>query len=56
MTSINTGTSMNDTSSLRSRTVNKTENGTTIVSGNDNSDKDLFLKLLVAQMKNQRSI
>ena len=27
MTSINTGTSMNDTSSLRSRTVNKTENG-----------------------------
>lgn len=53
MTSINTGTSMNDTSSLRSRTVNKTENGTTIVSGNDNSDKDLFLKLLVAQMKNQ---
>ena len=53
MTSINTGSSMNDTSSLRSRTVNKTENGTTIVSGNDNSDKDLFLKLLVAQMKNQ---
>ena len=53
MASINTGTSMNDTSSLRSRTVNKTENGTTIVSGNDNSDKDLFLKLLVAQMKNQ---
>ena len=53
MTSINTGTSMNDTSSLRSRTVNNTENGTTIVSGNDNSDKDLFLKLLVAQMKNQ---
>ena len=55
MTSINTGTSMNDTSSLRSRTVNKTENGTTIVSGNDNSDKDLFLKLLVAQMKNIKS-
>ena len=51
MTSINTGTSMNDTSSLRSRAVNKTENGTTIVSGNDNSDKDLFLKLLVAQIK-----
>ena len=42
MTSINTGTSMNDTSSLRSRTVNKTENGTTIVSGNDNSDQDPF--------------
>lgn len=52
MTNINTSTSINDTSNLKSRSVNKTENGTTIVSGN-NSDKDLFLKLLVAQMKNQ---
>ena len=47
MTSINTNTS------LQSRSVNKTERGTTIVSANDNSNKDLFLKLLVAQMKNQ---
>ena len=46
-------TNINSTTSLQSRSVNKTERGTTIVSGNDNSDKDLFLKLLVAQMKNQ---
>ena len=46
-------TDINSTSSLQSRSVNKTERGTTIVSGNNNSDKDLFLKLLVAQMKNQ---
>lgn len=53
MTNINTSTSIKDTSSLKSRTVNKTENGTTIVTGSQKSDKDLFLKLLVAQMKNQ---
>ena len=53
MTNINTSTSMQDTSSLKSRSVSKTENGTTIVSGSYNNDKDLFLKLLVAQMKNQ---
>ena len=47
MTSINTNTS------LQSRSINKTERGTPIVSANDNSNKDLFLKLLVAQMKNQ---
>ena len=41
---------------LRSRTVNKTENGTTIVSGNDNSDKDLFLKLLDSSNEKSRSI
>lgn len=46
-------TNINSTTSLQSRSINKTERGTTIVSGNDNSDKDLFLKLLVAQMKNQ---
>ena len=53
MTNINTSTSIKDTSSLKSRSVSKTENGTTIVSGSQQSDKDLFLKLLVAQMKNQ---
>ena len=53
MTNINTSTSIQDTSSLKSRSVSKTENGTTIVTGSQQSDKDLFLKLLVAQMKNQ---
>ena len=53
MTNIDTRTSIQDNSSLKSRSVNKTENGTTIVNGSSNNDKDLFLKLLVAQMKNQ---
>ena len=53
MTNIDTRTSIQDNSSLKSRSVNKTENGTTIVTGSSNNDKDLFLKLLVAQMKNQ---
>ena len=53
MTTINTNTSVKDSNSLKSRSVSKTENGTTIVTGSSNNDKDLFLKLLVAQMKNQ---
>lgn len=53
MTTINTNTSIQDASALKSRSVSKTENGTEIVTGNSNNDKDLFLKLLVAQMKNQ---
>ena len=51
MTTINT--SVQDSNSFKSRSVSKTENGTTIVTGSSNNDKDLFLKLLVAQMKNQ---
>ena len=53
MTTINTNSSVQEASSLKSRSVSKTENGTTIVTGSSNNDKDLFLKLLVAQMKNQ---
>ena len=53
MTTINTNSSVQEASSLKSRSVNKTENGTTIVTNSSNTDKDLFLKLLVAQMKNQ---
>ena len=53
MTTINTNSSVQDSNSLKSRTVSKTENGTNIVTSSSNNDKDLFLKLLVAQMKNQ---
>ena len=53
MATINTNTSVQESNSLKSRSVSKTENGMTIVSGSSNNDKDLFLKLLVAQMKNQ---
>ena len=53
MTTINTNTSVQDSNSLKSRSVSTTENGTTIVTSSSNTDKDLFLKLLVAQMKNQ---
>ena len=53
MTTINTNASVQDSSALKSRSISKTENGTTIVNGSANNDKDLFLKLLVAQMKNQ---
>lgn len=42
-----------DNKSINSRSVNKTENGTTIIEPGKETDKDLFLKLLVAQMKNQ---
>lgn len=37
----------------QSRTANKTENGTAIVQAGQETDKDLFLKMLVAQMQNQ---
>ena len=53
MTTINTNSSVQEASSLKSRSVSKTESGTTIVTNSSNTDKDLFLKLLVAQMKNQ---
>ena len=53
MATINANTSVQESNSLKSRSVSKTENGTTIVTGSSNNDKDLFLKLLVAQMKNQ---
>lgn len=40
-------------SSVENRANNKTENGTKIVIPGQEADKDLFLKLLVAQMSNQ---
>ena len=51
MTNINT--SVKESSGITSRSVNKTENGTPIIEPGKETDKDLFLKLLVAQMKNQ---
>ena len=51
MTNINT--SLKESSDITSRSVNKTENGTPIIEPGKETDKDLFLKLLVAQMKNQ---
>lgn len=53
MTNINTNTSVQGSNSTKSRSVNKTENGTPIIEAGKETDKDLFLKLLVAQMKNQ---
>ena len=41
------------TSVVQSRSTNKTENGTPIVQAGQETDKDLFLKMLVAQMQNQ---
>lgn len=41
------------TSVAQSRATNKTENGTAIVQAGQETDKDLFLKMLVAQMQNQ---
>ena len=43
---------MNDITSI-SRSSTVTENGTNIVTSNSNTDENLFLKLLVAQMTNQ---
>ena len=37
----------------KSRSSNVTENGTPIIMPGEEASKDLFLKLLVAQMKNQ---
>ena len=42
-----------DISNVRSTSTGKTENGTTIVTSANQTDKDLFLKMLVAQMTNQ---
>lgn len=59
MSSINTRTNLNiETSNKEVKTqqssrVNKTENGTPIIEQGKENDKDLFLKLLVAQMQNQ---
>ncbi|RDY28929.1 flagellar biosynthesis protein FlgD [Romboutsia weinsteinii] len=39
--------------SARSTNYNKTENGTSIVPKGEEVDKDIFLKMLVAQMVNQ---
>lgn len=43
---------MNDITSI-SRSSTVTENGTKVVTSNSNTNQDLFLKLLVAQMTNQ---
>ncbi len=48
LSSINNEVNMN-----RSRSVNKTENGTPIIEPGKETDKELFLKMLVAQMQNQ---
>ncbi len=38
---------------VNSRSYSKTENGTSIIQSGQEADKDLFMKLLVAQMTNQ---
>lgn len=59
MSSINTRTNLNtkisskEVKTQQSSRVNKTENGTPIIEQGKENDKDLFLKLLVAQMQNQ---
>lgn len=58
MSSINTRTNFNTKTSQENKTqqsksANKTENGTPIIERGKENDKDLFLKLLVAQMQNQ---
>ena len=40
-------------SNIKSTTYGKTENGTTIVEAGKETDKDIFLKMLVGQMANQ---
>lgn len=40
-------------STRSTKNTTKTENGTKVVASGEGADKDLFLKLLVAQMKNQ---
>lgn len=52
-TNLNTGTSNKEVKTQQSSRVNKTENGTPIIEQGKENDKDLFLKLLVAQMQNQ---
>lgn len=53
MTSINTKNVAQEMKTEKSRTSNKTENGTPIIEQGKETDKDLFLKMLVAQMQNQ---
>lgn len=58
MPGINTRTNFNTKTSQENKTqqsrgANKTENGTPIIEQGKENDKDLFLKLLVAQMQNQ---
>jgi len=43
----------NDISTKNTRAYDKTENGTNIVMPGEETDKDLFMKMLVAQMSNQ---
>lgn len=45
--------SQSDVKAKTNKTTNKTENGTDIVMPGQETDKDMFLKLLVAQMGNQ---
>lgn len=42
-----------EVTSTRNTTYNKTENGTQIIPKGEDVDKDIFLKMLVAQMVNQ---
>lgn len=49
----NISTRNNNASVVNSRTSNKTDNGTPIILPGQETDKDIFLKLLVAQMTNQ---
>ncbi|CEH33309.1 flagellar hook assembly protein FlgD [Romboutsia lituseburensis] len=57
MSSINTRTNLNTQTSTQEvkqpKSASKTENGTPIIEQGKENDKDLFLKLLVAQMQNQ---
>ena len=57
MSSISTRANLNTQTSTpgvkQSKSANKTENGTPIIERGKENDKDLFLKLLVAQMQNQ---
>lgn len=53
MTNINLGQKSQDFSTQKTRAYDKTENGTSIIPPGQEADKDLFLKMLVAQMQNQ---
>lgn len=52
-TNLNTEISNKEVKTQQSSRVNKTENGTPIIEPGKENDKELFLKLLVAQMQNQ---
>lgn len=49
----NLTTTNNNVSTYSTTTYNKTENGTSIIMPGEETNKDLFLKMLVAQMTNQ---